>query len=155
MPTFQAITAAPGFSLGVRCSDEAVAGIEFLPPVAERAPTMALAAEAIRQLRVWLADAAFRFELPLMAAGTAFQRRVWASIRAIPRGQTLTYGDLAAKLGSAPRPIGAACRANPYPVVVPCHRVVAADGSLGGFAGERHGFLIDVKHWLLEHERNR
>jgi len=93
--------------------------------------------------------------LPLRAAGTAFQRRVWGRIDAIPSGKTRTYGELANEIGSGPRAVGNACGANPYPVVVPCHRVVAADGRLGGFAGNRAGFLLDVKRWLLNHERNR
>jgi len=153
--SFQAIVAAPGFSLGVRCSDTEVTGIEFIAPCDEQAPALPLAERAARQLRAWLGDAASRFDLPLRAAGTDFQRRVWDGIRAIPCGQTLTYGELAASVGSAPRAIGGACGANPYPVVVPCHRVVAAHGGLGGFAGNRAGFLLNVKRWLIEHERNR
>jgi methylated-DNA-[protein]-cysteine S-methyltransferase len=151
---FQAIVAAPGFSLGVRCSDAAVTGIDFFDACPEAAPTTALAAEAARQLRIWLADAGHRFDLPLRPSGTAFQRRVWAGISGIPRGQTRTYGELAAAIGSGPRAVGGACGANPYPVVVPCHRVVAADGGLGGFARERGGFLLDIKRWLLTHETN-
>lgn len=152
---FQAIIAAPGFSLGVRCVDSEVTGIEFIAPCPDSPPTAPLAAEAVRQLRAWLADASFRFDLPLQPSGTAFQRRVWARIGDIPRGQTWTYGELASLVGSAPRAVGGACGANPYPVVVPCHRVVAADGGLGGFARRRGGFLLDVKRWLLNHETDR
>jgi len=152
---FQAIVAAPGFSLGVRCTDSEVIGIEFVEPCPESAATTPLAGEAARQLRAWLDDAGFRFQLPLRSAGTAFQRDVWAQIGRIPRGQTRTYGQLAATVGSAPRAVGGACGANPYPVVVPCHRVVAASGGLGGFARNRGGFLIDVKRWLLNHETDR
>ena len=95
---------------------------------------------------------AFNFGLPLRPSGTAFQRRVWAQIAAIPNGQTHTYGELAKALKNAPRAVGQACGANPYPLVVPCHRVVATGGGLGGFARERGGFLLDVKRWLLKHE---
>ena len=112
-----------------------------------------LAREAVRQLRAWLADGRFEFALPLAPAGTPFQRRVWAGIAAIPAGQTRSYGELAATLGSGPRAVGNACGANPYPLVVPCHRVVAAGGGLGGFARQRGGFLLQVKSWLLQHER--
>jgi methylated-DNA-[protein]-cysteine S-methyltransferase len=83
--------------------------------------------------------------------GSAFQRRVWQVISAIPAGRTRTYGEIAAELGSAPRAVGGACRANPYPLLVPCHRVVGASG-LGGFAGDRSGRLLAVKRWLLAHE---
>jgi len=147
--------AVPAFSLGLRCSADAITAIEFLQPCAEIKPATPLAAEAVRQLRAWLRDPAFAFSLPLAPAGTAFQRRVWQKIAAIPVGQTRSYGDLARALHSAARPVGGACGANPYPVVVPCHRVVAADGSLGGFNRRRGGFLLEVKRWLLDHECGR
>lgn len=153
--SYQAVVAAPGFSLGVRCSDDEVTGIEFIEPRPAQAPTNAIAAEAVRQLEAWLADADFVFGLPLQAAGTAFQRRVWQQIADIPAGETRTYGQLAKNLNNAPRAVGQACGANPYPVVVPCHRVVATGGGLGGFNRERGGFLLDVKRWLLTHEGHR
>ncbi len=149
---YQAIIAAPGFSLGIRCDDTEVHGVYFLEPCAERAATNALAAEAVRQLKAYLADASFSFSLPLRPAGTNFQRRVWAQISAIPNHQTRSYGELAKVLHNAPRAVGQACGANPFPVVVPCHRVVAMGGGLGGFARQRGGFLLDVKRWLLAHE---
>lgn len=149
---FQAIVAAPGFRLGVRCSGDEITEIEFLEPGPELAPVLPLAHEAAQQLRAYLADPAFRFALPLAPAGTPFQRRIWSGIAAIPAGQVRSYGELAAALGSGPRAVGNACGANPYPVVVPCHRVVSAAGGLGGFARRRGGFLLEVKRWLLAHE---
>ena len=150
---FQAIVAAPGFCVGVRCDEREVLAISYLEPRAEQAPSNALAAEVVCQLRAYLADPGFRFELPLRPAGTVFQRRVWAQIAAIPCRSTRSYGDLARDLHNAPRAVGQACGANPYPLVVPCHRVIARDGGLGGFARQRGGFLLDVKRWLLAHER--
>lgn len=150
--TYQAVLAAPGFCLGVQCNEDEVTGIDFLEPRPPLAPTTPLAAEAVRQLQAYLADPEFRFSLPLRAAGTPFQRRVWEQISGIPNGQTHTYGELAKNLKNAPRAVGQACGANPYPVVVPCHRVVATGGGLGGFARERGGFLLEVKRWLLQHE---
>lgn len=152
---YQAVVSAPGFSLGVRCSDDEILDIEFLEPRAEVAPRTPLAKEAVRQLRAYLKDPRFAFGLPLAPAGTPFQRRVWAGIAAIPAGGTKTYGELAAAIGSGPRAVGNACGSNPYPVVVPCHRVVASGGGLGGFARKRGGFLLDVKRWLLQHEGHR
>lgn len=153
---YQAVVSAPGFALGVCCSDDEVTRIDFLEPRPAQAPETALAAETARQLQAYLADPAFVFSLPLQAAGTPFQRRVWEQIAAIPGGQTETYGQLAKNLKNAPRAVGQACGANPYPIVVPCHRVIASGGSgskkLGGFARERGGFLLDVKRWLLTHE---
>ena len=152
MDNYQAIVAAPGFSLGVRCNDDEILVIDFLEARAELPPSTLLAHEAVRQLRAYLKDPAFTFGVPLAPAGTPFQHRVWAQIGAIPCGETRTYGDIAAALKSAPRAVGGACGANPYPLVVPCHRVVASGGGLGGFARERGGLLLDIKRWLLAHE---
>lgn len=152
MSFHQAIVAAPGFSLGVRCDETSLHAIEFLAPTPATRPSIDLAAEAARQLLAYLANPHFVFDLPLQEAGTPFQRRVWAQIAAIPGGETRTYGQLAKILENAPRAVGQACGANPYPVVVPCHRVVAANGALGGFAHQYDGFLPDVKRWLLAHE---
>ena len=151
---YNAIISAPGFSLGVQCTDDEITGIDFLEPRPELAPNTPLAAEAVRQLKAYIADPGFTFGLPLRPAGTTFQRRVWEQISAIPSGQTHTYGQLAKSLKNAPRAVGQACGSNPYPIVVPCHRVVATGGGLGGFARERGGFLLDVKRWLLTHENS-
>ncbi len=151
---FAAIVAAPGFALGVRCSADEITAIEFLEPQPEQAPVTPLAAEAVRQLKAYLKDPAFEFGLPLRPSGTAFQRRVWAQIAAIPSGTTHTYGQLAKNLKNAPRAVGQACGANPFPLVVPCHRVVATGGGLGGFSRQGGGFLLDVKRWLLRHENS-
>ncbi len=149
---YQTIVSAPGFCIGVRCDDAEIHAIDYLEPRADVAPANALAAEAARQLNAYLADADFVFALPLRPSGTTFQRRVWDLIAAIPVHQTRTYGDLAKALHNAPRAVGQACGANPFPLVVPCHRVIASGGSLGGFARQRGGFLLDVKRWLLAHE---
>lgn len=152
---YQAVVAAPGFSLGVRCSLDEIFEIEFLPTQKEIPPGNLLAQETVRQLCAWLNDPRFIFTLPLAPAGTPFQRRVWEQISAIPCGQTRHYGDLSTTLHSAPRAVGGACGANPYPLIIPCHRVVAKDGGLGGFNRERGGLLLDIKRWLLAHEGAR
>lgn len=91
-----------------------------------------------------------------MPPGSAHARAVWAALCAIPVGQTRTYGQIAREIGSAPRAVGQACKANPWPVFVPCHRVVPAAGvdaaSAGGYSGQRAGPLAQVKAWLLAHE---
>lgn len=107
--------------------------------------------EIARQLAAYFDDGSRRFALELSSAGTPFQRRVWNALRDIPPGRTETYGDLARRLGTSARAVGGACRANPCPIVVPCHRVVATNG-LGGFAGDTSGRKLDVKRWLLRHE---
>jgi len=89
-------------------------------------------------------------------AGSAHQRKVWRALCAIPVGETRSYGQIAREIGSAPRAVGQACRANPWPLFIPCHRVVPAGGSgtlpAGGYAGNVRGPLADVKVWLLAHE---
>lgn len=144
---------APTFALGIRCTADEITAIDYLEPRTAIAPQSPLAREAVRQLRAYLKDPRFVFGLPLQPAGTHFQRRVWDGIAAIPPGATRTYGELAATIRSGPRAVGNACGANPYPLVVPCHRVVAANQGLGGFARQRGGFLLEIKKWLLLHEQ--
>lgn len=154
-PDYNAVVSAPLFSIGIVCNADEITGIDYLPPRAELAPKTPLAREAVRQLRAWLKDSRFAFGLPLAPAGTHYQRRVWDQINAIPVGQTRSYGEVAAAIGSGARAVGNACGSNPYPIVVPCHRVVAANHGLGGFARNRDGFLLDIKKWLLAHEHAR
>ena len=99
-------------------------------------------------------DADARFDLPLATRGTPFQHRAWQGIRSVPRGEVQTYGQLATRIGSAARAVGQACGANPFPLVTPCHRIVASSG-LGGFAKASSGYLIDAKRWLIAHEARR
>lgn len=89
------------------------------------------------------------FDLPLAPEGTAFQQRAWQALSAIPFGETRSYGELAARIDSVPRAVGGACGANPIPVIIPCHRVLAAQGRPGGYSGK--GGLV-TKGILLAHE---
>ncbi|HSF95937.1 MAG TPA: methylated-DNA--[protein]-cysteine S-methyltransferase [Thermohalobaculum sp.] len=107
-----------------------------------------LLAEAARQLEAYFAGKRRDFDLPLAPAGSTFHKAAWRLLCAIPFGQTATYGDLARQLESAAQPVGAACGANPIAILIPCHRVVAADG-LGGFSG---GAGVESKRFLLHHE---
>jgi len=92
-------------------------------------------------------------DLPLAHCGTPFQRRVWRALAAVPMGGVVSYGDLARRLHSGARAIGGACAANPFPVLIPCHRVVAADGGLGGYtAATGRVRARALKRWLLHHE---
>jgi methylated-DNA-[protein]-cysteine S-methyltransferase len=92
------------------------------------------------------------FHIDFRLHGTTFQLRVWQALQSIPPGQTLTYGALAKQLQSSPRAIGQACRTNPIPIIIPCHRIVAMNG-IGGYAGETAGKLLEMKNWLLRHEK--
>tara|TARA_B100000029_G_scaffold334224_3_gene326355 strand:+ start:3595 stop:4053 length:459 start_codon:yes stop_codon:yes gene_type:complete len=103
---------------------------------------------ACAALELYFSGAPELFDLPLSPAGSEFQRRVWREMLAIPRGETRTYGDMARTLGSAPRAVGMACGANPIPIIIPCHRIVAATG-LGGYSG---GAGLETKSYLLRLE---
>jgi methylated-DNA-[protein]-cysteine S-methyltransferase len=148
---FDAIVAAPFGALGVLAPDGVVRGIVFLRTASARAGRTAAAAVAARQIAAYLEDPRSAFDLPLALEGTPFRRRVWRAIGAIRPGSTRTYGQIAVELGSAPRAVGQACGDNPLPLLIPCHRVVAADGP-GGFAHSAAGFHQNVKQWLLAHE---
>lgn len=90
------------------------------------------------------------FDLPLHLIGSAFQRRVWTALLDIPCGETTSYGAIAAAVGGSPRAVGSANGQNPIALIVPCHRVIGADGSLTGYGGG-----LPTKQWLLAHERNQ
>lgn len=125
-------------------------------PAWPRAAGRGTAARAIacarEQLGAYFAGERTAFDLPLAARGTPFQERVWAALRGIPFGETISYLELARRIGDAAavRAVGAANGRNPLSIVVPCHRVIGADGSLTGFGGG-----IERKRWLLAHERAR
>jgi methylated-DNA-[protein]-cysteine S-methyltransferase len=150
---FDAVVAFPAMHVGVAVAHGQLTEIRYLPQsFSLKSPQAAVAERAVRQLERYRDDPDFVFDLPLAEIGTAFQRRVWQAMRGIERGGTRTYGELASRLGSAARAVGQACGANRFPLVIPCHRVVGAAG-IGGFAHHATGFHIEVKRWLLRHER--
>ncbi|NKB49307.1 MAG: methylated-DNA--[protein]-cysteine S-methyltransferase [Alphaproteobacteria bacterium] len=97
--------------------------------------TSPLLAEAKRQLDAYFAGALDAFDLPVAPAGTAHQRKVWRAMQEIPFGGYQSYGALSAAIGSSPRAVGTACGRNPIPIIIPCHRVLAAGGGIGGYSG--------------------
>jgi len=146
------VLATPFGGLEVRVAGDALTGIRYVDgPVHETPASSALERQVAAELGSFFADPGHAFGLPLALQGTVFQRRVWERLRQIPPGTVCTYGALARELGTGARAIGNACRANPLPVVVPCHRVVGAHG-LGGYAGATGGKRLAVKRWLLRHE---
>jgi methylated-DNA-[protein]-cysteine S-methyltransferase len=104
-------------------------------------------AASLKQVREYFEGKRNDFDLPLSADGTPFQRRVWDALCTIPHGETRSYGWLAKQVGSSPRAVGGANGSNPISLIVPCHRVIGADGSLTGF-----GWGVDVKKNLLDFE---
>lgn len=113
-------------------------------------PATTLLQEAVRQLSAYFDGTLTRFRLPLKTHGTAFQERCWAALQEIPYGATVSYGEQARRIGNpkASRAVGGANHHNPIMIIIPCHRVVGADGSLTGYGGG-----LDMKKWLLTHER--
>jgi methylated-DNA-[protein]-cysteine S-methyltransferase len=150
---FNAVIDAPFGKVGIRVEGASVREIVYLPgSVANVEPDSPLAQQAVAQIEQYFAQASASFDLPLAEIGTAFQRRVWQAICEIPPGAVQTYGQLAKTVDSHPRAVGQACGSNFFPIVIPCHRVVASSG-IGGFAHHGDdGYYRNVKRWLLAHE---
>lgn len=150
---YQATYSAPFGVLGISYTDDALTGITFLPPGSRlQSPRDQFAQSVFEQLSCYLSDPEFRFDIPVRLVGTTHQKAVWNELTAIPSGQVTTYGAIAARIHSAARAVGQACGANPVPIVIPCHRVVASNG-LGGFMHQNSGAPINYKLWLLKHEQ--
>ena len=149
---YQAKLTVPFGVLGIRCDDRALLGIDFLPSreKAQRA-TNVIAKTVCDQLLRYFENPDEQFTVMLNAHGTPHQQKVWQVMHNIPRGETRSYGELAAELKSAAQAVGQACGANPIPIIIPCHRVVSKSG-LGGFMGHASGASLDIKRWLLAHE---
>lgn len=153
MPLYDVILDAPPCRLGATFTGEALTRLDFLPidaPVSGQADHRAR--HLADELDAYWRNPAHEFDLLYVPVGTPFQLRVWRALLAIAPGQPTTYGALAKQLGTAARAVGQACGANLLPILIPCHRVVAAKG-LGGFMHASSGVPLDVKTWLLAHER--
>lgn len=150
---YSAIIKTPIGGLGILTEKNNLIRIDFLCNDFQPKITKDLfCKQVIEQLRDYFSGKQNNFDLMMETTGTPFQHRVWQALQKIPFGKTLSYGELASKLNTSARAIGNACRANPIPVIIPCHRIVGAN-SMGGFAGARKGELCDMKQWLLQHEK--
>ena len=153
IPEFTGFTCRPtpvGL-IGIGESGGVVSRLLFMPDdAASVASSSALVDEAFRQLDAWFAGRLKQFSLPLVEPRSEFERRVREAMLGIPYGETASYGELAAAIGSpgASRAVGTACSRNPVPVIVPCHRLLGAGGRIGGYLGG-----TDMKRWLLDFER--
>lgn len=140
--------------LTVTATSEAVVAVDWRGRPGTVSPdTTPLLTEAAHQLQAYFTDGRFRFDLPLDPGGSNFQRAVWDFMLAIPAGGTRSYGECARAIGGEARndarAVGAACGANPIPVIIPCHRILAAGGEAGGYSGKGG---LTTKRWLLRHE---
>ncbi|HMA14814.1 MAG: methylated-DNA--[protein]-cysteine S-methyltransferase [Bacteroidota bacterium] len=135
---------------------DAIVGVTWGKAAAPGEEAGSLLEEAAGQLRDYFDGERRTFQLPLQPRGTEFHRAVWREMLAIPYGATRSYGDLAKATGAVARAVGTACGANPIPIFIPCHRVLAADRQLGGFSGgrgaETKAFLLTLEGaWPVQH----
>ncbi len=152
LESYHAKLVTPFAVLGIRTVGDRITDIDYLPVgVAALAPLNKLAERACREIERYVRDPDYTPKVAFEYRGTPFQCRVWREISAIRAGRTRTYKDLARALSTAPRPVGGACGRNRIPIVIPCHRVVAA-GGLGGFMGGELEPALAIKRWLLRHE---
>ena len=160
MTTKWTVTGSPVGDLRVVAREGMIAAIEFSPfkgsrsglPIGEQAADNPLLRTAVDQLAAYFARDLKEFDLPLAPRGSAFQQRVWEQLRAISYGETASYGEVARRLGmtnAASRAVGLANGRNPIPIVIPCHRVIGANGTLTGYAGG-----LERKQRLLELEQD-
>ncbi|MGR9116838.1 MAG: methylated-DNA--[protein]-cysteine S-methyltransferase [Gammaproteobacteria bacterium] len=145
--------ATPAGNLLVRSCDDVICQIDWLEmeafiPFGYRAEPHSI----FEKIMMYWYDPMAVVPLRLLRRGTVFQHKVWNELLKIPFGKTSTYKELAARIGSAARPIGGACRSNHYPLVIPCHRVVSVSG-MGGYSGQTQGELMSIKLQLLEYEK--
>lgn len=150
---YQAKLPVPFGVLGIRCTEDALTGIDFLPASEKsQRPSNSFAKSVCEQLLNYVKNPSTQFSVPFKLNGTPHQQKVWQAMRNIPRGETRSYGELAAKLKSSAQAVGQACGANSIPIIIPCHRVVGKS-NLGGFMRHASGDPLAVKRWLLAHEQ--
>ncbi|MDH5191609.1 MAG: methylated-DNA--[protein]-cysteine S-methyltransferase [Gammaproteobacteria bacterium] len=140
--------------LGVVIENGAVNAIDFLSPEVVTKPAKDPFSKKVEQeLLAYFENPAFEFSISVSLQGTVFRSRVWSLLKKIPIGETRSYGEVAQELKSSARAVGGACRDNPVPFIIPCHRVIAQTG-IGGYSGETDGWKMNIKRWLLAHESN-
>lgn len=145
---------SPIGKLGLVVSKKGVQRLSYINDHLEvTLPKRGLAAETYKQVNEYFQLIRTEFDLPIDIVGTPFQKRVWNKVLKIAYGESRTYGEIANSINSGPRAVGNACRNNPIPIVIPCHRVVKKT-SMGGYCGSLVGREIQQKDWLLRHESN-
>lgn len=129
-----------------------LSNMQWLVASSPTQPTLPLPNRLQAELNSYWLGTKTEITTPLLAQGTPFQRKVWSALCQIPFAQMTSYGTLAKELQTSPRALANACRKNPFPLIIPCHRVLAKSG-IGGYAGAVTGKLIDIKKALLQHEQ--
>ena len=145
---YKAIIQTPIGKLGISTIGQLLTRLDFLTD--DRAlitPSEEIVERIVNQLNQYFQYPSFQFNIPYQLKGTPFQNRVWQALGELPKQKTISYGTLAQQLKTGARAIGNACRANPLPILIPCHRVIGQE-DLGGYLGKE----ISIKKWLLNHE---
>jgi len=138
--------------LGLELTKNGIKRLSYLKGKHETCmPKQGLALKIYKQIDEYFQLKRTEFDLPIDIGGTLFQRRVWKQVSKISYGESLTYGEIAKLIDSGPRAVGNACRKNPIPIIIPCHRIVKKN-SIGGYCGSLVGKEIQQKDWLLRHE---
>jgi methylated-DNA-[protein]-cysteine S-methyltransferase len=152
---YSAIIDSPIGKLGIKISANKLCNIDFLLKQSTKNFIENKHAEiVVDQLQKYFKNSQHQFNLAMEINVTAFQQKVLHAMQKIPLGKTQTYGSVAKKLTTSPRAVGNACRSNPIPVIIPCHRIIGSAG-IGGFAGATDGDFLAIKKWLLHHENVR
>lgn len=142
----------PQIKVGIHTHEGQLAAIGFLPYSTNvKSADNATAGQVADQLAKYFSNGKHTFSVPLLMQGTLFQKKVWQTLLSTRAGETCNYSYIAHILETSARAVGNACRANPIPIVVPCHRIVAKQG-IGGYCGQTSGPRMQIKQWLLEHE---
>lgn len=149
------IIASPIGNLHITVENNHLVQLEFTEKqITQPATLSTLSKHIASEIHQYFNNPKYQFDINLKLAGSPFQQRVWQALTSIPSGETVTYGALAKSLGTGARAIGRACRTNPIPLIIPCHRIVGMK-SIGGFAGQKAGRLLAIKERLLAHESHQ
>ena len=150
--SFDYILPSPIGPLGLNISARGIQRLLYIKTKLDsRIPAIGFGAKVHQQIMEYFELQRTEFDLPIDIQGTTYQNKVWSEVAKIPYGGCLTYGDIATAINSGPRAVGNACRHNPIPIIIPCHRVVKKSG-IGGYCGSVVGKAIQQKDWLLKHE---
>jgi len=149
---YNAIINSPIGKLGIKTDNGYLQFVDYLSDeIAVQQADGELSAQVVQQLQAYFENPAFEFDIACDMTGTDFQQRVWKQLKSISSGHSMTYAEVADSLHSGARAVGGACRKNPIPIIVPCHRVVAKSG-IGGYDGDWGEGKVNIKQWLLRHE---
>jgi len=138
-------------TIGIQLEGSKLTKVDYLKRRKNKKPITKPAQDIQNKIEKYLGSKSKNLKVDLLLDVTPFQKKVLKQLMQIPYGETKTYGDIAKKLKTSPRAVGNACRNNPLPIIIPCHRVVAANG-IGGYGGATQGATLDIKHQLLQLE---